>query len=317
VTRILYQSFSRLRGDRLMWAIRPHLLTILCYHGVCEDRLAGNAWVPGYFVTRSAFERQLQYLQRNARVLPLGEATAHLANGSLPPRSVSLTFDDGYANNLFLAYPLLREYGMPATIFLSSAYIESGELYPFLKLHLIRLSKISVGHPTPVYKTDPLDTVVKWAARWWPEVEGKLTVDQCTSLRPLTVAEVRASDPHLIEFGAHSHTHCILNNETRERRREEIRSSLDRIAQWTGRPVRLFSYPNGERGDFGETDKEALRARSIQAAVTGISGANGRRSEMLELKRYPVGMFHDAAGFEAEVTGFRNAILAASKGWGS
>jgi hypothetical protein len=38
---------------------------------------------------------------------------------------------------------------------------------------------------------------------------------------------------------------------------------------------------------------------------------------MLELKRYPVGMFHDAAGFQAEVTGFRNAVLAASKGWES
>jgi len=49
-------------------------------------------------------------------------------------RSVAITFDDGHANNLHLAYPMLQKYQLPATIFLSSAYVESGEMYPFLKL---------------------------------------------------------------------------------------------------------------------------------------------------------------------------------------
>lgn len=312
--QILYRSFSRLSGDRLVWRLHSKPLRVLCYHGVCEDRMAGQAWVPGFFVTGSAFERQLQYLQQNARVLPLTESVARLRDGSLPSRCVSITFDDGYANNLSLAYPLLRKYKMPATVFLSSAYMESGELFPFLKLRLIRLSGCANGAGAPSYKSDPLDAVLQWAGRWWPQVEKSLSGDQRSTLRPLTIAEVQAADPRLIEFGAHSHTHCILGNESRERRREEIRSSIHKVAQWAGRPVRLFSYPNGERGDFGETDKEALRANGIQAAVTGIGGANGRRSEMLELKRYPVGLYHDSDGFRAEVTGFRTAVLAAGRG---
>jgi peptidoglycan/xylan/chitin deacetylase (PgdA/CDA1 family) len=315
VTQILYKSYSKLGGDRLAWRLQPNVLRILCYHGVCEDRVAGEPWVPGFFVTASAFEQQLQYLQQSARVLPLTQAVARLKDGSLPSRCVSITFDDGYANNLALAYPLLRKHGMTATVFLSSAYMESGEMFPFLKSKLILLSGRANGTGTPVYKSRPLDVVLEWAGRWWPAIEKNLTDDQRKTLRPLTIAEVQAADPHIIEFGAHSHTHCILGNESRERRRQEIDSSIDRVRQWTGRPVQLFSYPNGECGDFGETDKEDLRANGIEAAVTGIGGANDGDADLLELKRYPVGMGHDRAAFAGEVTGLRTAVRGAFKGF--
>ena len=101
------------------------------------------------FVTRSAFESQLQYLQQRAVVLPLSKAVEALRNGSLPKRAVSLTFDDGYANNLQLAYPLLRRYGVHATIFVSTACVETGQFHPFLKLRLIRLltPQATTGNP--------------------------------------------------------------------------------------------------------------------------------------------------------------------------
>lgn len=301
-------------GGRLLWGVDSRRLRILCYHGVCEDSVAGSPWVPDYFVKRSAFERQLQYLRRNACVLPLSEAVARLRDGSLPPRSVSITFDDGYANNLLLAYPLLRQYQLSATVFLATAYIESGDMYPFLKLSLIRMSGQAGASDAPEYKHRPLDTVEEWAGRWWPSVQRGLSGVQRRTLRPLTVDEVRQCDPATLDFGAHTHTHCILKNETPQRREREIRGSLERVANWTGRQVRLFSYPNGERGDFSASDQQTLRDNQVAAAVTGIGGANGSRTELMELKRYPVGMYHDAGGFEAEVTGFRAAVLAAGKG---
>jgi len=315
--RLIAKSFSVFGGDRLVWRLQPKRLRILCYHGVVEDRVAGQDWVPHYFVTASAFEQQLQYLQQHAQVLPLSESVTRLRDGSLPPRCVSLTFDDGYANNLFLAYPLLRKYRMPATIFLSSAYIESGELFPFVKLHLIRQSRQPERESPVRYKTDPLDVVMQRADPCWPDVEKNLTRDQREAFRPMTIGELQAANAHLIEFGAHSHTHCILRNESEERRRQEIRTSVSKVKEWTGRPVRLFSYPNGERGDFGEIDKQELRASGIEAAVTGIGGTNDSRTELLELRRYPVGMFHDSAGFRVEVAGIRAAVLAATGGFGS
>lgn len=313
--QLLYKLFAKSGGDQLVWKLDSRRLRILCYHGICADHLAGEPWVPRYFVTQSAFERQLQYLQRNACVLPLGQAVECLRSGSLPPRCVSITFDDGYANNLQLAYPLLRKYGLPATIFLSSSYIESGDLFPFLKLSLIRLTIEGggVAPRLPDYKTTPIDLVEQRAAPWWAEVKERFTDDQRQTLQPMTVEDVRAADSTLIEFGSHSHTHCILRNETRQRRQQEIHTSIEKVAQWTGRRTRTFSYPNGERGDFGETDKEVLRAAGVEAAVTGIGGANSSRAELLALRRYPISIDHGDASFRAEVSGFRTAVLAAAR----
>ncbi len=306
-----YKSFSKMRADRLVWRLDSSRLRILCYHGVCEDRLANAAWMPHFFVTESVFESHLQYLQRHACVLPLEEASVRLRNGSLPPRCVSLTFDDGYANNLHLASPLLQKYGMSAVIFLSSAYIESGELFPFLRLKLIRhiAGRDLPEGALPDYKTVPLDVVTERAEPWWAKVKTQLTDDQHAALRPLTIQEVKTLDTRLISLGAHTHTHCILSNERSERRSEEIRTSVRMVAAWGGQPVRLFSYPNGQRGDFDESDKQILRREGVDVAVTGTAGANSSRIDPLALRRYPIGIFHDdESSFCAELTGFRSVL---------
>jgi peptidoglycan/xylan/chitin deacetylase (PgdA/CDA1 family) len=312
VKDFLYKSFSK-AGDQAVWLLDSGRLRILCYHGVCLDRLATEPWMPEYFVAQSAFEKQLQYLQRNASILPLSEAVTRLQDGSLPPRSVSITFDDGYANNLYLAQPLLQKYQMHATVFLSSAYIESGELYPFLKLKLIRQNAGSVAPHMLEYKSNPLDVVMESAKAPWRAVEHHLTGDQCQTLRPLSIDEVRKADPSTIRFGAHSHTHCILRNESTARRQEEIRLSVRKVEEWTGLPVRLFSYPNGEPGDFDDADKQTLRAEGIQAAVTGIGGANTRPVDLLALRRYPLTLGHDEHRFRAELAGVRAALQSVAR----
>ena len=307
---LLYRLFGVANVDRVVWNLPGNSLRILCYHGLCADGLAREPWVPSYFVTQSAFERQLQYLQRHATVLPLTEAVGHLVNGSLPARAVCLTFDDGYQNNVVMAQPLLKAYGMSATVFLATAYIESGEWYPFVKLKLIRYYNGQVALPD--YKSSPVDAVIQASAEYWPALEPRLTDDQRTTLRPMTVADVRRADSALIDFGAHSHTHGIARNESVHRRRQEVSVSIRKVSEWTGHPVTMFSYPNGEAGDFGEPEKATMRAEGIQAAVTGMSGANRRAANLFELRRYPMTLYHDDWRFRAEVTGFRSLVRSAA-----
>ena len=183
----VYRSFARASGDRVLWRLDGSRLRVLGYHGVCDDQLAGEPWMPSYFVTASAFEAQLQYLGRHALVLPLSEAAHRLCEGTLPRRAVCLTFDDGYGNNLRVAVPLLRKYSMPATIFLSTAYVETGDWYPFVKLKLLRLKRTDVTLPD--YKVTPLDTLLLATSRYWPGVETELTDAQRETLRPMTVSE--------------------------------------------------------------------------------------------------------------------------------
>ncbi len=296
----------------MLWSLGRRSLRILCYHGICPDRLARESWIPSYFVTESAFENQLRYLQNHATVVPLADAVASLQSGTLPQRAVSITFDDGYANNLHLAQPMLQKYRMHATVFVSSACVEFGEMYPFLKLKLISLNGNSAPHLLD-YKSNPLDLVMRAAESSWLEVKRGLSEDQWQTLRPLAKAELLMADPEVIEFGAHGHTHCILRNETRERRRQEIQFSVKKVGEWTRRPVRLFSYPNGEPGDFDEVDQATLRAESIQAAVSATGGANMKPFDLFALRRYPLTMNHDEHRFRAEVSGFRAAMQSVSR----
>ncbi len=316
MTGLVYRLYARAGADRLVWRWNGQRLRILVYHGICEDHLAAEPWIPSAFVSRSAFARQLEYLRREASVLPLEEAAARLADGSLPPRAVSLTFDDGYANNLRLGIPLLRQHGVHATVFLSSHYVESGEMFPFVKLKLIRQmfwDRMAAGLPD--YETTPIDRVRDGLAPWWAEAEPRLTGIAREALRPMNVAEVRSADRAVVSFGAHSDTHCILCNEDAGRRRREVALSVEKVGAWSGRPVRAFAYPNGQAGDFGETDKQALRDAGVRVALSGIPGTNGPDTDFLELRRYPIGKWHDAARFAAEVTGFRSAARRLARSW--
>jgi peptidoglycan/xylan/chitin deacetylase (PgdA/CDA1 family) len=314
--RLGYRLYSGARCDRLMWATRRKRLRILAYHGVCEDHLAAEPWMPPFFVTRSAFEYQMRYLTRHAHVLPLSDAVQLMEHDRLPDKAASVTFDDGYANNLHVAYPTLKALAVPATIFLATAYRHSDDLFPFDRITLIDL--MSQGRawrgdearrPLVAYANHPLDVVLDRAQPWWEETLAGLSAEQIATLRPLTAEEIDAFDPRLIEFGAHTHTHCILRNENPARRVHEITESIRQTTALTGRPTQLFSFPNGRPTDFGERDKAALRSAGMKAAVSTTSGTNSRTSDRFALARYSLGLCHTPSSFTAEVTGFRPAIM--------
>lgn len=102
-------------------AWRRKRLLILGYHGVSthdEHEWDGELYMPPSLV-RERFEtlRRGQY-----QVLPLGEAVSRLYDGSLPPRAVAITFDDGAYDFYTHARPLLEEFSFPATVYLTSYY---------------------------------------------------------------------------------------------------------------------------------------------------------------------------------------------------
>jgi peptidoglycan/xylan/chitin deacetylase (PgdA/CDA1 family) len=312
VKRVVYGLYSALGGDRAVWSTSRQRLRILAYHGICADHLGNERWMPPYFVTRSAFEHQMAYVRRHASVLPLAEAIDRLRANDLPDRAVSITFDDGYANNLHLAQPILQTHRVPATIFLATRYLETGQLFPYDRVNLIDLlteGRARTASPALLdYGTNPLDRVVNRIEQWWPTASAFLSPAHIDTLRPLRVEELARFDTDLIDFGAHTDMHCILRNEVAERRRREITVSIEKTSAMTGRPVRLFSYPNGQPGDFGEEDKRVLRHAGIDAAVTTTPASNRASCDLLELRRYSIGLGHSESAFAAEVTGFRTLL---------
>lgn len=75
------------------------------------------------------FERQMRYLAKAYHPMPLETMARHLRNGMpLPPRAIAVTFDDGYCDNYENAYPVLKEYRIPATVFITTEFIGTGQI---------------------------------------------------------------------------------------------------------------------------------------------------------------------------------------------
>ena len=102
-------------------AWRTSRVLILGYHGISQDD--EHLWNPALYMTQDALRRRMELLVRNdCSVLSLCEAVTRLGANDLPPRSVVITFDDGFYNFFARAFPVIREFGFPVTVYQTSYY---------------------------------------------------------------------------------------------------------------------------------------------------------------------------------------------------
>ena len=107
-------SSSRFRNSRVL---------VLGYHGVAmEDE---HRWNPILYLSPDIFRRHMEALRRNCcAVLSLEEALDRLVTGDLPERAVVLTFDDGTCDFYKIVWPILKDFGYPATLYLTTNYVD-------------------------------------------------------------------------------------------------------------------------------------------------------------------------------------------------
>src|SRR5688572_25999250 len=99
-------------------------MTILCYHAVQPG------WTAPMSVEPAVFAEHVAWLARRRRVVPLTEASRQLGrSGAIRNRGVAITFDDGFASVYEHAFPVLREHGVTATVFLvAKSLVEAGSV---------------------------------------------------------------------------------------------------------------------------------------------------------------------------------------------
>ena len=86
------------------------------------------------------FESLMRFVAATYRVMTLGEAIDHLARATLPPRSLVITFDDGYADNAEVALPILQRLGLRATFFISTGFLDGGRMWNDSVIECLRSS---------------------------------------------------------------------------------------------------------------------------------------------------------------------------------
>jgi peptidoglycan/xylan/chitin deacetylase (PgdA/CDA1 family) len=208
---------------------------ILMHHRVAP-RTSGVP-LPPYNVEPHRFRVQIAGLiQRGFQFIPLHTALAARADGNpLPSKSVVLTFDDCFESVYTHAWPILQEFSVPATLFLSTAYLDSDAPFPF-------------------------DT-------WAEEFADRVPADHYRPIRTEQCREMRATG--LVELGTHTHTHADFRGYEDEFA-EEMHIASEILKDRFGITEPVFSLPfgNPSAGYASEEFMTAARASGAACALT-------------------------------------------------
>lgn len=275
-------------------------LSIVIHHRVIPepDLLLGDGGI-------TAFETRLNYLAGNFNILPLSEAASRLQNGTLPSRAACITFDDGYADNAEIALPLLQKYGVPATFFVASGFLDGGRMWNDTVIESIRLAtgdkldlrSIDLGiHAiaTLEQKREALTFLID-RLKYLPYETRALQVEKLSTIISarlpdnlmMTSAQVRQLHDTGMEIGAHTVTHPILAKIDAAAALAEITEGKAKLEAIIGTQVRLFAYPNGKPGkDYLSIHTKMVQDAGFEAAVSTAWGAARQNSDIFQLPRF-------------------------------
>ena len=287
---------------------------VLMYHRVIGARDLKSVRVqPGMYVLADTFKRHAAFLNRHFRVISLAELVGRIQEKKPLGGFCAITFDDGWKDNFSHALPVLKQYNLPATIFLATGYVGTHRLFwPEEAMFYLSRPDLSatiagagINLPDGLVKawdsTDEkgdvfYDRVINELKNWNPESRDQLFSQLRQHLGPppfgrllMDWDEVRQmQNTGLISFGAHTAAHVILDQVSRTRAENEILQSRKDIEDRLGAAAELFSYPNG---NFTPALKEILRRCGFKGAVTTRRAWIGKDSDLFEIPR--IGIHQD------------------------
>jgi len=246
-------------------------LGILTYHRIASH--VDGLPAPLHNVEPHRFSAQLHELSRRGfQFVSLNAAlSAAHQRQSLPPKSVVLTFDDGFATVYTHAWPLLERLQIPATVFINTAYIDSDDPFPF------------DAWGRAYHDRAPLDTY-----------------------RPLTTAECREmSESGLIAIGAHTHTHQDHRG-CPEAFREDLQKSVEIVRERFRESDVTFAFPYGcVHAGFANADAiEAAGTTGVRCGLTTTAALVDTKDSPFRWGRFNVFAWDTGATLTAKLGGW-------------
>jgi peptidoglycan/xylan/chitin deacetylase (PgdA/CDA1 family) len=285
---------------RLVSARGKQRLSILIYHRVHPE--------PDYMrpsdPTVEQFDWQMKLLRQHFQPMALTDALRHLDSGTLPERAVCVTFDDGYADNATLALPVLQKWKVPATVFVSSDYLDGGIMWNDRVIEMLKQRKSSdidagcvglgkLSLTTLELRKEAAKSILS-AIKHWDPAERESAVSALTAPALSTPASLMMTSEQLrllrsagIEIGGHTASHPILCSLGPDAAEREIVGGKESLEEILDKPVSLFAYPNGRAGvDFTHEHAELVRKAGFVAAVTTHKGVSDATTNRWQMPRY-------------------------------
>jgi peptidoglycan/xylan/chitin deacetylase (PgdA/CDA1 family) len=256
----------------------------------------------------SRFSEILSWVGAWFQVMPLDAALQALHNGTLAPRALSITFDDGYADNHEVALPILQRHGMSATFFIATGFLDGGRMWndtiieavrataePQLDLRGLalplpdRLSlattndrRAAIGRLLPAVKYLPLDKRHELV-----EAIARRAACPLPSDLMLDTRQLRALRRAGMGIGAHTVHHPILARLDDRSAGDEIERGRTHLSALLGERIGLFAYPNGKPdADYTARCVGLVRELGFDAAVTTSPGSTGPSADHWQIPRF-------------------------------
>jgi peptidoglycan/xylan/chitin deacetylase (PgdA/CDA1 family) len=254
------------------------------------------------------FEKQMRHIANNYNVMSLDEIVQRVSKKESIRGCVAITFDDGFRDNYDNAYPILKKYDLPATIFLTTGYIGTGivpwfikERYIFMKTKKTQLrfsscdKQFFISMPTirdRFLASDKLMIYLKNCSKSQRNIMlnqlcEKFEVNDFQDIDSIMLnwEQVREMSQDRINFGAHTVSHPVLSKVNPDIAKKEIFESKETILKKTGNPVNCFAYPFGKKADYNSEIFEILKNIGFQCGVTSEKEFNSYETGLYELNR--------------------------------
>lgn len=303
---------------RIALRSKSEVLTILCFHGVTQhNRFGRTANFEGRHIHRDTFTEILEYILRYFNPISLEQLEGYYyGEKPLPKNPILFTFDDGFANNYHHVFPVLKRFNCPATIFLTTGYIDNKAGFWVERLeyslHNTESKRLKIGFMgndfdmplnTPTQKENAYLTVLRCLKSGlsfsgieetvqlvcehlgFPSLNGiQDNEDYCF----LTWDQVREMAASGISFGAHTVNHVNLTHEDSEKAEWEMQTSKQEIERHLGKECIAFCYPFGRSG-YNIMMEGLLKKAGFKFSFLLGGGLNYQNTNPLLLNRIPLG----------------------------
>lgn len=248
------------------------------------------------------FAEQLAWLQASFNILPLPDALERLYSGRLPAGALAISFDDGYRDNVFNALPVLKHYGLPATFFVTSGYLDGGMMWNDRVVEAVRhwptsqidLDNHALGvHALASGRAQVMELLLQALKyRAYPERDAIADELHVRSGAPpmrmmMDAHDIRCLRAAGMTIGGHTANHPILHAMSRAGAEREIVENKTALEAILGEQIEIFAYPNGKPfRDFDGREIEILRHSGYRYALTTSDGTADRHTSAFQIPRF-------------------------------
>ncbi|MDP1684470.1 glycosyltransferase [Hydrogenophaga sp.] len=277
-------------------------IDVFVFHSIDTVVPFEKAW----FTSIEQFNKTLDFIEKNYRVLTMSEAIEALDKGGLPQRTACLTFDDGDPTWLTNVAPELQRRNFPATFYVSTGALAGEPIWHdrladvFARLSAPEFSWPALGIRSLKMETaeqriramEQITRLIKYQFAqvrntMLTELELACGIDRSGRRSDFNAQMVRDLSAMGHEIGSHTVTHPILTFCSAGDALNEITQSREELAEIIRAPVRSFSYPNGKPGlDFDLDHAAMVKGAGYTSAVTTAHGRMSKGGSTFLIPRF-------------------------------